>query len=44
MNLVTWSSNHNPILMEMLERESGLRYSRRTFCKVYYEDMHVKLI
>ncbi|KAH9735375.1 reverse transcriptase domain-containing protein [Citrus sinensis] len=39
MNLVTWSSDHNPILMEVLEKRSGLRYSRRTFRKVHYEDM-----
>ncbi|KAH9715856.1 putative reverse transcriptase/RNA-dependent DNA polymerase [Citrus sinensis] len=39
MNLVTWSSDHNPILMEVLEKGSGLRYSRRTFRRVHYEDM-----
>ena len=39
MNLVTWSFDHNSILMEVLERGSGLRYSRRTFCRVHYEDI-----
>ncbi|KAH9769616.1 reverse transcriptase domain-containing protein [Citrus sinensis] len=39
MNLVTWSSDHNPILMEVLEKGSGLRYSRRTFRRVHHEDM-----
>lgn len=39
VNLVTCSSDHNHILIEVLEKGSGLRYIRRTFNRAYYEDM-----
>ena len=38
-NLVTWSSDHHPILMEVVEKGKGLRCIRRAFHRVNYEDM-----
>lgn len=39
VHLVTWSSDHTPIFMEVLEKGKGKRYMRRTFHRVYYKDM-----
>lgn len=39
LNLVTWSSDHHPIFMEVLEKGKGIRYIRRTFQRIHYEDM-----
>lgn len=38
MNLVNWSYDQNLILMEVLEKGSGLRYIRGNFHRAYYED------
>ena len=38
-NLISWSSDHSPILMELIGKETGQRYKRRTFRRVHYEDM-----
>lgn len=39
LNLVTWSSDHHPILMEVLEKGKGMRYIQRTFQRIHYEDI-----
>lgn len=39
MNLISWSSDHNLIVMDVVEREEGRRYIKRIFPKVHYEDM-----
>ena len=36
--LETWTSDHNPILMEVMAKGRGLRYNKRTFPWVHYED------
>ncbi|XP_052292055.1 uncharacterized protein LOC127900840 [Citrus sinensis] len=38
-NLITWTSDHSPIVMEVQERSVLPRYARRTFPRVHYEDM-----
>lgn len=38
-NLITWTSDHSPIVMEVQEKSALLRYARRTFLRVHYEDM-----
>lgn len=39
-NLVNWSSDHNPILMEVQERRGGgLNYNRGSLSRIHYEDM-----
>ena len=38
-NLISWSSDHSPIMMEVLEKGRGNRYSRKTFHRTHYEDM-----
>ena len=38
-NLISWSSDHNPLMMEVLEKGRGNRYSRKTFHRIHYEDM-----
>ena len=38
-NLVSWSSDHNPILMEVRERSNKVNYKRENFSRAYYEDM-----
>ncbi|KAH9695348.1 putative reverse transcriptase/RNA-dependent DNA polymerase [Citrus sinensis] len=38
-NLISWSSDHSPILMELIGKEMGQRYKRRTVRRVHYEDM-----
>lgn len=39
VNLVSWSSYHNPILMEVLEKGKEDRHAKRTLHRVHYEDM-----
>lgn len=38
-NPETWTSDHNPILMTVVEKGRRLRYNRRTFHHVHYEDL-----
>lgn len=38
-NLISWSSNHRPILMEVVEKRKGKRFMKRTFPRVHYEEM-----
>ena len=38
-NLISWSSDHSPIMMEVLKKGRGNRYSRKTFHRTHYEDM-----
>lgn len=37
VTLETWTSDHNPIMMTVVEKRRGLRYKRRNFPKVHYE-------
>ncbi|XP_024044123.1 uncharacterized protein LOC112100121 [Citrus clementina] len=39
INLVSWSSDHNPILMKVWERSNKVNYKRKFFSRAYYEDM-----
>lgn len=36
--LETWTSDRNPIMMTVAEKERGLKYNRRTFPRLHYED------
>lgn len=36
--LETWTSDHNPIFMEVMEKGRGMRYNRRIFPQVHYEN------
>lgn len=38
-NLITWASNHSPIIMEVKEKSAVPIYANRTFSRVHYEDM-----
>ncbi|KAH9748716.1 reverse transcriptase domain-containing protein [Citrus sinensis] len=38
-NLISWSSDHNPILIEVIEKGEERRYTKRSFPRVHYEDM-----
>lgn len=37
--LESWASDHNPILMNVVEKGRGLRYKRRIYSRVHYEDL-----
>lgn len=39
MHIKTWSSDHYPIIMELVEKEREARWNKRTFPRVHYEDM-----
>lgn len=39
VTLETWTFDHNPIIMTVVEKGRGLRYKRRTFPQVHYEDL-----
>ena len=39
VTLETWMSNHNPIMMIVVEKGRGLRYKKRNFPWVHYEDL-----
>lgn len=39
VNLVSWSSDHNPILMEVFEKGKEDKHAKRTLHRVQYEDM-----
>lgn len=38
-NIISWSSYHSLILMEIIRKDEGQRYKRRTFQRVHYEEM-----
>lgn len=38
-NIISWSSYHSLILMEIIGKDEGQRYKRRTFQRVHYEEM-----
>ena len=37
--LVTWTSDHNHILMNVEEKGRGIRYQKKTNPRVHYEDL-----
>lgn len=38
-NIISWSSYHSLILMEIIGKDEGQRYKRRTFQRVHYKEM-----
>lgn len=38
-NLISWSSDHSPLMIEVLEKGRGNRYSRKIFHRIHYKDM-----
>lgn len=38
VHLESWTSDHSPIFMEVVDRGSELRYTRGSFKRSYYED------
>lgn len=38
-NLITWCSNHNPVVMEVIGRNKGAGYNKKTMLRFHYEDM-----
>lgn len=39
VNPTSQNSNHSPILMDIIEKRNGQRYSKRTYPMIHYEDM-----
>lgn len=39
VNLISWSSDHNPIMLEVLEKGEEERNEKRTPHRCHYEDM-----
>ena len=38
-HLVNWTSDHNPIVMQVEESGRSSKIKRRTFTRVHYKDM-----
>ena len=39
LHLETWTSDHNPIILEVEEKGRGVKHRRRSFTRFHYEDM-----
>lgn len=39
IHLTTWTSDHNPVMMDVVEKNKGSKYSRRFFTRIHYENM-----